>query len=288
MQVGAFFLTLLISQVSALSIQIYKHSRYTVLLISINPIWRLPNFQNILLCRICKASKSKENVSIQAIRGKEKAASVNDSEKKTGHPNKNLPKPKVSQSHKKRKAVRAASKPALESGTNHPSQKAGRKFRVNTDGAIRPDASASGLAAIVRDEQGKIRYWWQKRAGGMTCNEAEYAAVIFALERMLRIQGRGRTLEVVLYCDSRLVVDQMQGRAAAHAPALRLAQARLKTLASRFRLVSFQHIAREQNRLADALAYEALAGWDTHKPKATNGEPHEEVVEEFFSSWRSS
>jgi ribonuclease HI len=161
-------------------------------------------------------------------------------------------------------------------------------WNVNTDGAIRPEQNASGLAAIVRDGQGKIRYWWQKKVRGMTCNEAEYAAVHFALEQMLRIQGREKRLEIAIYCDSRLVVDQMQGRAAAHAPALSQARADLQVMVARFKKVSFYHISREQNRLADALAFEAVEGWKTNKAQKAAGEIHTEVVDEFFSSWRSS
>lgn len=171
---------------------------------------------------------------------------------------------------------------------NNRKNKRCHKFQISTDGAIRPDQSASGLAAIVRDERGKIRYWWQKRAGGMTCNEAEYAAVIFALEQLLQIQGRERVGEIVVYCDSRLVVDQMQGRAAVRAPALRQAQTRLQKLVARFKIVSFHHISREQNRLADALAFEAVEGWGAPKLQSSSEKPHEGIVEEFFSSWRSS
>ncbi len=165
---------------------------------------------------------------------------------------------------------------------------ASRKFLVNTDGAIRPDESASGLAAIVRDEQGKILHWWQKRAGRMTNNEAEYAAVIFALEQLLLSQGRASQTKVTVYCDSLLIVNQMQGRAEAHAPTLQQALARLQSLVLRFQKVSFHHVSREHNRLADALAFEALAGWEPQVVKPSTGEPHEEVVEEFFLSWRSS
>jgi ribonuclease HI len=166
--------------------------------------------------------------------------------------------------------------------------KLSNKWRVNTDGAIRPDRNASGLAAIVRNEAGQILYWWQKRVHGMTCNEAEYAAVIFAMEQIIKISSKHPVGALEVYCDSRLVVDQMQGRAATHSPALQKAQARLKSLVSRLRLVEFHHISREQNRLADALAFEAVEGWQVQKSGPKTNEPHADVVKEFFSSWRSS
>ncbi len=168
------------------------------------------------------------------------------------------------------------------------SRKSVRKVIVNTDGAIRPDRHTSGLAAIVRDEQGKICYWWQQRAGSLTCNEAEYAAAIFALERLLQIKNQEHIGEVEVLCDSRVVVDQMQGRAEAHAPGLRQAKARLRTLTERFEKVTFHHISREQNRLADALAFEAVEGWNHQKAEPATREQHADIVEEFFSTWRQS
>lgn len=127
---------------------------------------------------------------------------------------------------------------------------------VYTDGAIRPERGLSGLAAIVREEGGRILHWKCRRAGRMTCNEAEYAAAIMALEFMRSL----RPQEIRLYSDSQVLVQQMSGLAAARAPALRQAQMRLRSLVLEFQKVSFHHIPRERNRLADALANEAVDG----------------------------
>ncbi|PIX47134.1 MAG: hypothetical protein COZ54_02005, partial [Anaerolineae bacterium CG_4_8_14_3_um_filter_59_70] len=106
--------------------------------------------------------------------------------------------------------------------------------RVYTDGAIRPEKGVSGLAAVVRDESGQIRHWWSRRAGRMTCNEAEYAAVILALESLRPMQPQ----EVHVYSDSQVVVQQMRGLATARAPAMRQAQARLRALIVQFEQVT--------------------------------------------------
>jgi ribonuclease HI len=128
--------------------------------------------------------------------------------------------------------------------------------RVFTDGAIRPGAGVSGLAAIVRDERWAIRLWWSQRAGRMSCNEAEYAAAIMALDKLRQWQPR----KVDVYSDSRLLVDQMGGRATARSLTMRSAHVRLRTMAAEFERVTFHHIPREQNRVADALANEAAEG----------------------------
>jgi len=131
-------------------------------------------------------------------------------------------------------------------------------FTIHTDGAIRPAQGVSGLSAVVRDEKGRIIHLWSKRDQGMTCNEAEYAAAIMALEKVSVLRMSPNTLKV--YSDSQVLVHQMSGKASARAPGLRQAQMRLRGLVARFEEVTFHHIPREQNRLADALANEAADG----------------------------
>lgn len=133
-----------------------------------------------------------------------------------------------------------------------------QRLNVFTDGAIRLDLGLSGLAAIVRDEQGQILHWFSRRAGAMTCNEAEYAAVQFALEAIRTLPGKPQ--EVHIFSDSLVVVQQMRGLATARAPALKQAQLRVRGLVAQFQVVQFHHIPREKNRLADALANETADG----------------------------
>lgn len=131
-----------------------------------------------------------------------------------------------------------------------------RRVTVHTDGAIRPEKGVSGLAAIVHDEQGALRRLWSRRAGQLTCNEAEYAAANLALEKLLPMQPE----EIHIFSDSQVMVHQMNGVASAQSPKLKQAQARLRALVVQFERVTFTHIPREQNRLADALANEAADG----------------------------
>lgn len=133
-----------------------------------------------------------------------------------------------------------------------------RFYSIHTDGAIRPDQGVSGLSAIVRNEKGQIIHLWSKRDKGMTCNEAEYAAVIMALEKVSALRAGPNLLRI--YSDSQVMVHQMSGKASAHALGLRQAQMRLRGLVARFQEVTFHHIPREENRLADALANEAADG----------------------------
>jgi ribonuclease HI len=165
----------------------------------------------------------------------------------------------------------------------------GRCWLVHVDGAIRSKQGRSGLAVIVRSRRDRILFWWQRRAGAMTCNEAEYAAAIFALEEVLKLPASQRPTQIELYSDSRVLIDQMNGLAQAHAPALQAAQKKLRSLSAHFEQVSYCHISREQNRLADALAYEAVEGWQHPPPKKNPGKrvrQESALWDEFCSIWR--
>ena len=130
-----------------------------------------------------------------------------------------------------------------------------RDWQVYTDGAIRPEAGLSGLSAVVYDERGTIALWWYRAVEALTCNEAEYRAAIFALDQLLSF----RPLALTIYSDSQVMVRQMRGEAVVRSPALRLLHHELRGRMAQFEAVTFQHITREQNRVADALAYEAIA-----------------------------
>lgn len=129
--------------------------------------------------------------------------------------------------------------------------------RVFTDGAIRPTVGRSGLGVIVQDEGGRIVACLARRAGAMTCNEAEYEAILFALEQL-----RGwRPARIMIFSDSRVVVEQAQGLAGARSPGLQQRLVRLRVALHGLPPVVFQHIRRERNRLADALANDVVDGY---------------------------
>ncbi|NUM46880.1 MAG: ribonuclease HI family protein [Anaerolineales bacterium] len=125
-----------------------------------------------------------------------------------------------------------------------------RQFKVYTDGAIRNGKGPTGLGAIAFDEQGKVFQLWSQAADQMTNNEAEYRAAILALEALLPY----RPAHLQLLCDSKVLVDQMNGLARVRAPGLRGPHAKLRALTLEYEKVTFQHIPRSKNRMADALA----------------------------------
>ncbi len=118
---------------------------------------------------------------------------------------------------------------------------------------------------MVKDMSGRIVRWVSRRAAAMTNNEAEYAALCLALE----VLGKeGVVQEVHVYSDSKVMVYQMRGRYRVHSLDLKRWHERACQLARLLPSVTYTHIPRERNQLADALANEALqaalpepAGW---------------------------
>lgn len=154
------------------------------------------------------------------------------------------------------------------------------------DGAIRPEQGISGVAAIVRSTDNQILYWWKKKMGKMTCNEAEYAAAIFACRQLLSLQKGFHLRPIQIFSDSMVMVTQMNGQACVNAPALQRNHALLRSLTTQFKSISFQHISREHNRLADALAFEALGKIEV-KTKRLKKKTNQETWDQLNTLWRN-
>ena len=123
---------------------------------------------------------------------------------------------------------------------------------VYADASVYP--LATGLGAVIKDERGTLIVWRNKAARAMTCNEAEYAALIFALEEALKLKPS--TAHV--YSDSKVVVEQMNGWIAVNSAKLKPLHRRARELSQRFKQLTITHIPRERNQLADAIADEAV------------------------------
>ena len=122
-----------------------------------------------------------------------------------------------------------------------------------------PARGVAGLGIVVRRENGSLLRTQTARAAAITCNEAEYQALIVGLT-LLQRDFPGASARCLT--DSRVVVDQLCGRAAVRAPSLASLYAQAQALLATFGAgqIELVSIPRELNRLADALAWEALGG----------------------------
>ena len=132
----------------------------------------------------------------------------------------------------------------------------------------------------ISDEDGEVIAEVAEGIGVATNNVAEYTAAIRGLERAREL---GAT-RVLLRSDSRLLIEQLAGRWKVKNPTLQLLHHDARSLIEEFEEVLFEHVRRERNVEADALANrgvdEWLAGeganWERSPPSPRPWEPEEE------------
>ncbi len=126
--------------------------------------------------------------------------------------------------------------------------------RANIDGGSRGNPGPAAYGVVIRDGRGEIVAKLKKYIGRMTNNVAEYYGLIAAMDyaqshgiRALRIES-----------DSELLVKQMRGQYKVKSEDLRPLFERAQKMSKAFDSFRIEHVYREQNREADALANEAL------------------------------
>jgi len=122
------------------------------------------------------------------------------------------------------------------------------------DGASRGNPGPAAVGAVIKDEEGRLHSSISKRIGITTNNQAEYTALITALEKAISL-GANR---VEVKVDSELVVKQIKGIYRVKNAALKPLYQKAKQLQSTLASFTITHIPREQNSEADGLANEAL------------------------------
>ena len=129
----------------------------------------------------------------------------------------------------------------------------GGRAHVYFDGASRgnPGPGAVGWCLVASD--GVVAEGGE-RIGRVTNNQAEYAALIRALEAADEYGFD----EIDVRGDSELIVKQVRGEWNANDPQLRERRVRVRELLARFDRWSIAHVPREINERADELANEAL------------------------------
>jgi ribonuclease HI len=129
---------------------------------------------------------------------------------------------------------------------------------ANVDGASRGNPGPASYAVVIRDASGKIILELAKKLGRETNNVAEYYALLTALDYAV---AHGISA-LRLRSDSELLVRQMQGRYKVKSPDLKPLFERASKLARQIPYFAIEHVRRELNRDADALANHALDSGD--------------------------
>ena len=127
-------------------------------------------------------------------------------------------------------------------------------LKLYTDGGSRGNPGPSSSGYVIFDQNDNIIEQKGVYLGVTTNNQAEYTALKLGLERCLSLGS----INVDVFMDSLLVVNQMNGIFKIRNRDLWPIHDNIKKIITKFKKVKFQHVPRELNKLADAEVNKAL------------------------------
>lgn len=133
-------------------------------------------------------------------------------------------------------------------------------LRLYTDGAARGNPGPAAIGLVIEDGSGHRVWGGCAYLGTRTNNQAEYQGLISGLRKAA--EWKPDRLDV--YMDSKLVVEQLSGRWRIKDRDLQELARQARALLEQFPEHTLNHVRREKNRGADALANKAL---DDHAKK---------------------
>lgn len=133
---------------------------------------------------------------------------------------------------------------------------------VNTDGGARGNPGPAAIGVQIKPERGQKSYRVSQKIGQTTNNQAEYEALIVALNFLrenLQILGVSDETEIEINLDSSLVVNQVNGLFKMKNSALRERLYKIRELETQIPgKIYYKLVPREQNKEADFLVNQAL------------------------------
>ena len=129
-----------------------------------------------------------------------------------------------------------------------------KKMIIYTDGGARGNPGPAAIGVAIGDKE------YSENIGTATNNEAEYKAVILSLKKAKHLAGKesAKKTEIEVRSDSELLVNQMNGEYKVKNKELQPLFIEIWNLKTEFKQVSFRHIPREKNKVADTLVNRAL------------------------------
>lgn len=133
----------------------------------------------------------------------------------------------------------------------------GKIIRVFTDGASRGNPGLAGVGIAFMETDDIVIQTFKKFLGKCTNNHAEYAALIESVKYLKKLDLEFE--EIQFFLDSELVVKQITGvYKIKHKDLIELSIEFWKEIKSLNKKFSIKHIRREENKIADKLANEAI------------------------------
>jgi ribonuclease HI len=129
-----------------------------------------------------------------------------------------------------------------------------RKVIAFTDAACKQNPGRACIAIILKSERGEVLERFSRILNYATNNQAEYLAVLRALELALKY-SRGK---VEVFTDSKLLVKQLNGEFRIRNEKLLKLIKEIKLLELLFEKVSYFHVKEKKNREVHKLAKSRL------------------------------
>jgi len=131
---------------------------------------------------------------------------------------------------------------------------------IYTDGGSRGNPGPAAIGVIFTDEKGKVIKEYGQKIGRATNNEAEYEAVIFALQKAKALFGKqkAKNMEMEIRTDSEFISKQLNGQYKILDRKIEGLFLQTWNLKIDFGKVIFKYIPRSENREADKLVNRAF------------------------------
>jgi ribonuclease HI len=134
-----------------------------------------------------------------------------------------------------------------------------KHIEIYTDGASRGNPGSSAVGIFIKDALGREIVKRGEYLGETTNNVAEYTAVIRGLKYLLNKKLFKTTdIEIVLYTDSELLVNQLNGNYRIKSQNLIPLAIEAQKLLKKLPKLKFNLIVRERNKIADKLANKSM------------------------------
>jgi ribonuclease HI len=136
-------------------------------------------------------------------------------------------------------------------------------IKMYTDGGSRNNPGPAAIGVWIPTLEKK----YGEYIGEKTNNEAEYEALIFGLKKIKSLIGKekAKKTEIKCFADSELMVKQLNHEYKLKENNIRNNFIAIWNLMLDFQKVSFHHIIREENKIADKLVNEALDAREKQK-----------------------
>jgi ribonuclease HI len=130
------------------------------------------------------------------------------------------------------------------------------KLLIYTDGGSRNNPGDAAIGVLVTDQEGDIIYKHGEYIGKKTNNQAEYIALIKALEKAKNYFGN----KLSCFSDSQLMIRQLNGEYKVKNIKIKKLFLKVKNLEKKFQEVRYFHVNREteQIRIVDRLVNQVL------------------------------